>query len=282
MPRAPVSSTGFRWDRQWLVVNSKGRACTQRTDPKLALVEVELPVNAFDEDWEPTESSFLLMRAPGMDALKVPLCKACDAIDGISVWEWSGSAFDEGTEASTWLSNYLGKPSRLVRFNTSSETRPVDPNYAQGHTTMFSDCFPFLVISQGSLNTLNELLQEPVLINRFRPNIVVDGCEPFSEDIWKSIKINKLTFRGVKLCSRCKVPTINQENGISGVEPTETLSKFRSDHVLNLNKKKQGTVYFGQNLVCRESLASGKGKCLSVGDQIFVLEEFASCASAAV
>lgn len=282
VPRAPVSSTGFRWDRHWLVVNPKGRARTQRTDPKLALVEVELPVNAFDEDWEPTDNSYLVMRAPGMDALKVPLSKACDAIDGISIWEWSGSAFDEGTEASTWFSSYLGNSSRLVRFNTSSETRPVDPSYAQGHITMFADCFPFLVISQGSLNTLNELLQEPVPINRFRPNIVVDGCEPFSEDLWKTIKIDNLTFNGVKLCSRCKMPTINQENGIASVEPTETLMKFRSDHVLNLNKKKQGTVYFGQNLVCKESLASGKGKCLTVGDQIFVLEELASSASAPV
>lgn len=54
-----------------------------------------------------------------MDLLKVPLKGICDVIDGISVWEWSGSAFDEGTEASDWFSSYLGKPSRLVRFNTS-------------------------------------------------------------------------------------------------------------------------------------------------------------------
>lgn len=282
VPRAPIASTGFLWDRHWLVVNSNGRAYTQRVEPKLALVEVELPLYALNEDWEPTVSSYLVLRAPGMDLLKVPLNKTCDLIAGISVWEWSGSAFDEGTEASEWFSTYLGKPSRLVRFNTTSEIRTVDPIYAQGCNIVFSDEYPFLVISQGSLNMLNEHLHEPVSINRFRPNIVVDGCEPFSEDLWKSIKINKLTFRGVKLCPRCKVPNIDQENGVSCTEPTETLLKFRSDRVLDL-KKKKGKVYFGQYLVCKDSLSSpGIGRSVVVGDPIYVFEKLSSSADAAV
>ncbi|KAF5781312.1 hypothetical protein HanXRQr2_Chr11g0482001 [Helianthus annuus] len=65
-----------------------------------------------------------------------------------SVWEWSGSALDEGDEASKWFTNYLGKPSRLVCFNEESETRHVDPNYASGFRVMFSDGYPFLVVSQ--------------------------------------------------------------------------------------------------------------------------------------
>lgn len=51
--------TGFRWDRQWLVVNYKGRAYTQRVEPKLSLVQVELPDEAFIEGWEPSKSSYL-------------------------------------------------------------------------------------------------------------------------------------------------------------------------------------------------------------------------------
>ncbi|KAM0008907.1 putative molybdenum cofactor sulfurase [Helianthus debilis subsp. tardiflorus] len=116
-----------------------------------------------------------------------------------SDWEWSGSALDEGDEASKWFTNYLGKPSRLVCFNEGnsdlfihqlvfgvrflrqiikcvkhveyniSETRHVDPNYASGFRVMFSDGYPFLVVSQESLDSLNERLQEPVPINRFRP-----------------------------------------------------------------------------------------------------------------
>ncbi|KAL5716023.1 hypothetical protein ACHQM5_017767 [Ranunculus cassubicifolius] len=281
VPQAPISSTGLRWDRQWLVVNSKGRAYTQRVEPKLALVEVELPNEAFHEDWHPTSDSYMVIKAPAMDILKVPLSKTSKVIDGISVWEWSGSALDEGSEASDWFSNYLGKPSRLVRFNAVSETRVVDPNFAPGYKTMFSDEYPFMLLSKGSLNALNELLEEPLPINRFRPNILVDGCEPFAEDLWTEIKINKLTFNGVKLCSRCKVPTINQDNGIAGIEPTETLMKFRSDKVLRPTKKQQGKVYFGQNLVCKESLTHGEGKVIKVGDPIFVLKQVSNPVEAA-
>ncbi|XVE63608.1 hypothetical protein DITRI_Ditri07aG0033200 [Diplodiscus trichospermus] len=205
VPLAPLTPTGFRWDRHWLVVNQKGRAYTQRVEPKLALVEVELPNEAFSEGWEPTKNSYMVIKAPGMDTLKVSLSKPPQIADGVSVWEWSGSALDEGDEASKWFTNYLGKPSRLVRFNAAAETRPVDPVYARGHNIMFSDQYPFLLASQESLDELNKLLKEPVPINRFRPNILVNGCEPFAEDLWTEIKIGQFSFQGVKLCCRCKV-----------------------------------------------------------------------------
>lgn len=278
--QAPLTPTGFRWDRQWLVVNSKGRAYTQRVEPKLALVEVQLPNEAFSEGWEPAKSSYLVLKAPEMDVLKISLSRPSEIADGVSVWEWFGSALDEGAEASKWFSNYLGKPSRLVRFNTESETRAVDPEYARGHKTMFSDQFPFLMLSRGSMDALNKLLKEPIPVNRFRPNIFVEGCEPFSEDLWKEIRINKFMFQGVKLCSRCKIPTINQENGEAGSELTEILMKFRSDKVLRPTRKQQGNVYFGQNLICKDAL-TGKGNIIKVGDPVFALEVVSSAAEAA-
>ncbi|XP_073141320.1 uncharacterized protein [Henckelia pumila] len=282
--QAPITSTGFKWDRQWLTVNSKGRAYTQRVEPKLALVQVFLPDEAFFEDWQPSDESFLEVKAPGMDVLKVPLTKPLKTVDNVSVWEWCGSAIDEGPSAAKWFSTYLGKSSRLVRFNSDSEVRPVDPNYAHGYEVMFADGYPFLLISQGSLNALNALLQEPVPINRFRPNILVDGCFSFSEDLWTEIRINKLTFQGVKLCSRCKVPTINQETAVAGPEVGETLLKFRSDEVLRPNRKPQkGKVYFGQNMVCRDSLGLGMEKInmansmiIKVGDPVYVLKMVSS------
>ncbi|GJX48888.1 mitochondrial amidoxime reducing component 2-like protein [Tanacetum coccineum] len=210
---------------------------------------------------------YSVIRAPEMDELKVSLCTPPQTCDGVSVWEWSGSALDEGQEASEWFTRYLGKPSRLVRFNQESEIRPVDPDYAPGHKVMFSDGYPFLLVSKGSLDSLNELLSEPVPINRFRPNILVDGCEPFSEDLWKEIKIGNLTFHGVKLCPRCKVPTINQENALSASEPTETLVKFRSGKVLIPSRKGQGKVYFGQNMVC-EDLHEGNENIIRLEDPV--------------
>lgn len=62
-----------------------------------------------------------MLKAPGMEVLKVPLSKTCEKVDGISVWEWSGSALDEGSEAANWFSTYLGKPARLVRFNGGNQ-----------------------------------------------------------------------------------------------------------------------------------------------------------------
>lgn len=58
-----------------------------------------------------------VIKAPNVEALRIPLNKNCVAVDDISVWEWSGSALDEGNEAFEWFTMYLGKPSRLVRFN---------------------------------------------------------------------------------------------------------------------------------------------------------------------
>ncbi|KAH9747110.1 MOSC domain-containing protein [Citrus sinensis] len=287
-----------------MVINNNGRAYTQRNEPKLALVETELPNEAFLEGWEPTGRSFMVIRAPGMQALKISLSKPRDIADGVSVWEWCGSALAEGAEASNWFTNYLGKPSRLVRYNAESETRPVDPKYAAGEKIMFSDCYPFMLLSQGSLDALNKLLKEPIPINRFRPNILVDGCEPFSEDLWTGIRINNCTFQGVKLCDRCKVrtvvhslrdfpsdtsicihvfnnteivfqvPTINQDTGVAGPEPSETLRQIRSDKVLRPNQKQQG-----KNLVWKDNLSNGK--VLKLGDPVFVMRKVNSAAEAA-
>ncbi|KAJ4702715.1 Molybdenum cofactor sulfurase [Melia azedarach] len=146
---------------------------------------------------------------------------------------------------------------------------------------MFADGYPFMLLSQGSLDALNKLLKEPVPVNRFRPNILVDGCQPFSEDLSTEVQISKFTFAGVKLCSRCKVPTINQDTGIAGPEPNDTLMKIRSDKVLRPNKKQQGRIYFGQNLVCKDNLTQGNGKVVKVGDPIYVLRKTSTAAEAA-
>ncbi|KAK7412976.1 hypothetical protein VNO78_04777 [Psophocarpus tetragonolobus] len=284
---APLTPTGFRWDRQWMVVNPQGRMYSQRVEPSLALVEVELPSEAFLEDWEPTPHSFMVVKAPGMQPLKICLSKQGqeeEVADAVSVWEWTGSALDEGAEASQWFSDYLGKPCQLVRFNTASEVRTVDPDYVKGqHQTLFTDGYPFLLASQESLDELNQHLKEPVSINRFRPNILVEGCEPFSEDLWTDIKISKFSFSGVKLCYRCKIPTINPETAIMEVEPNETLTKTRSGEIIRPNDKNKKRIYFGQNMTWswKEFSAERSGKIVEVGDPVNVLRKVSCSAEAA-
>jgi len=92
-----------------------------------------------------------------------------------------------------------------------NQSRPTDQDYVQGYKIMFTDCFTFLIASQDSLDALNEILKEHVPMNHFRPNILVDGCQPYSEDPWKIIKINNLIFEGVKLCNHCKSVYVFQE-----------------------------------------------------------------------
>ncbi|KAL8107491.1 hypothetical protein AgCh_024050 [Apium graveolens] len=122
-----------------MVINSKVRACTERVEPRLALVKVELPTEEFSVGWKSTKSSYLVIRAPGMDELKVSLSKPSEKSDGVTLREWTGSVLDERADASKWFFDFTGKPSRLVRFNDGStqslvsfesDSRPLLNKYA--------------------------------------------------------------------------------------------------------------------------------------------------------
>ena len=117
--------------------------------------------------------------------------------------------------------------------------------------------FPFLLISQASLDDLNGRLGEPVPMLRFRPNLVVEGCEAFAEDGWRRIRIGDIEFRVAKPCSRCVIPTIDPATGLRGQEPLRTLMGYR---------RRDNKVYFGQNLI-----HDGVGH-LSIGMPVEVLE----------
>ncbi|KAI5080120.1 hypothetical protein GOP47_0005599 [Adiantum capillus-veneris] len=277
LPLVTYPLIGFKWDRAWMVVNSNGRMLTQRVEPRLALVEVHLPEEALNGQWHsslPSDSAFSL-RAPGMELLQVPLVSAIRSsiVENASVWEWTGSALDEGPDAADWFTRYLGKACRLVRFDSENAVRSVDPDYVVGYNTTFTDGFPLLLISQPSLDALNEKLPDPLSINRFRPNILVQGCEPFAEDLWETFTISNLKFHGVKLCSRCKVTTIDPETTEQGSEPLKTLQSFRAGGNMSLSKAK-GKVFFGQNVVCEESVNSHtRSLSIRVGDNMKVLNK---------
>jgi uncharacterized protein YcbX len=135
--------------------------------------------------------------------------------------------------------------------------RRVDPDFANPEDRVhLADGFPFLLISEASLEDLNSRLDEPLPMNRFRPNLVVRGVEPFAEDGWKNIRIGEMSFRVAKPCARCAITTVNQTTGQKGKEPLTTLAAFR---------KVNGEVMFGQNLI-HESPG-----ILRVGDGVEVL-----------
>ena len=241
---ARLDTWGLEYDRHWMVVNEDGRFLTQRQLPSLALVETAL------------EPEFLRLSAPNLPDLRLPLSGILGEEVDVVVWRDRCRAVDQGNEAAEWFSNHLGKTCRLVKMGERF-SRPVDPDYApQAAQVNFADGFPLLVISEASLAELNTRLPAPMPMDRFRPNLVVSGCEPFAEDKWRAVRIGKVTFHGVKLCQRCIITTIDQMTGVGGREPLITLGTYRGV---------KGGVVFGQNLV-----HEGLGE-LSLGNVVEVL-----------
>jgi hypothetical protein len=171
----------------------------------------------------------------------------------VVIWEDRLEAHLVDEEISQWFSDVLGIDSRLV-FMSETARRELKPKYAVNNETVsFADGMPYLLISQASLNDLNVRLDNPVPMDRFRPNIVISGGVPFQEDDWDTVEIGDARFKITKPCARCVVTTINQQNGQKSKEPLTTLSTFR-----NVN----GKVNFGQNML----LLDGNNVC--VGDTV--------------
>lgn len=228
LERAPVGGRGIQFDRHWMVVDEDGKFLTQRKHPRMALIRTALTPGA------------LRLSAPTMPDLELALEPEGGEEATVQVWGDHCLARSAGAAPASWLSRFLGIECRLF-FMPEQTERPVDPAYASAKDRVgFADAFPFLLISQASLDDLNGRLDQPLPMIRFRPNLVVAGCEPYAEDGWRRIRIGELTFRVAKPCSRCAIPTIDPETAEKGVEPLRTLSRYR---------REGNQVYFGQNLL---------------------------------
>ncbi len=242
---AVVTTRGLEADRLFMLTDAAGHFLTQREEPRLALIHPDL------------QPDLLTLRAPGMTALDLPIRTGGPATT-VTIWGDRCRALDQGAAAAAWLGEYLGTPVRLMRID-DTVPRLVDPDFARAATdeTGFADGFPFLLIGAASLAELNSRLAEPLAMNRFRPNIVVQGSAAFAEDAWQRIQIGPITFELVKPCARCKITTIDQASGVVGTEPLATLATFRRDP--------SGKVLFGQNMV-----GNGTGT-IAVGDPVHLL-----------
>jgi len=248
LQRCASDSLGLLGDRRWMVVAAgTGRFLTQRILPRMALLQAH---------WQ--GDTALKLAAPGMPELlvRVPDDKTMRCVQ---VWSANPVVPDAGETAAAWLSDFLGQACRLV-YLPEDDGIQVDLDYARlGEHTAFSDGFPFLLIGQASLDDLARRVGRPLEMLRFRPNLVVSGAEPYAEDGWKRIRIGQLTFRVVKPCSRCVIPTLDPATGERAPdrEPLNTLLSYR---------KGPGGVFFGQNLI-----AEGRGE-LEVGMPVERLE----------
>ena len=228
LEKAAIDMGGLKNDRRWMVVDADGRMITQRQQSRLSLIQPELIDGG------------IVLHVSGQSDLKVSVPTGNTLI--VSIWSDNCSVCDAGDEAAQWLCQFLGVVCRLVYF-PDGEVRVVDQSYAQqGDHTAFSDGFPVLLISQASLDDLNGRMKDPVPMARFRPNIVVSGCDAFAEDDWQQLQIGELNLRIVKPCCRCVIPSIDIETGerSQNHEPTKTLSTYR---------RRDNKILFGQNVV---------------------------------
>jgi len=242
--QAQISPFGLAMDRRWMLINEQGIMLTQRKFARMCLIQCHL------------EADSLIVNAPDMPVLNIATDNSAKRIKA-TVWADNCNALDCGDEAANWFSDFLKTPARLVFF-PADEIRQVDLNFAKaGNITAFSDGFPYLLISQASLDDLNGRLSQPVTMKRFRPNLVVEGTSAFAEDNWKKIRIGNIIFNLVKPCSRCVIPSINPETAEKTPQVVKTLSGYRMQN----NK-----IFFGQNLI-----ADGIGE-LTVGMEVEILE----------
>lgn len=215
---ATVTETGFKLDREWMVVDESGVAVTQREQPRLALVLPSL------------EQESLLLNAPGMQPFRL----AIPHEPGFTVnAELFGETVDTKSvpqEASEWFSEFLGQNVRLVRRDPAFLRRGgVQYPTRDSAPTAFPDNYGLLVIASSSLEDLNKRLDSSVPMNRFRPNIVIDGVSPYDEDYLQCLIVSDLNLRAVNPCYRCSLTTIDQLTGVAGLEPLQKLSQYRRD-----------------------------------------------------
>ena len=242
---ARLTPTGLLDDRHWMLVRPNGKFVTQRELPRMALILTSLDEVA------------LTLNAPGRPALRVTRDARAATLD-VNVWSFDGRGIDCGEAAAEWISNYLETPLRLVRFDPGVP-RVCSPEWTPGTqaVTEFSDGFPILVISRASLADLNQRLPKPLPMERFRPNVVIDGIGAYDEDRIHELRGDGVTIRMVKPCARCAITTTDQQTGErDGVEPLQTLKGFRFSRELR-------GVMFGQNAIPID----GVGRDLRVGTE---------------
>ena len=225
-----ITTTGFEWDRQWMLIDGKGTFLSQRTHPKMARIVPEITEDA------------LLLRTDGLPPFALPFTAQGERLC-VRVHDDRCIGLDQGEAAGAWVSRALGEALRLVRVPAHTE-RLANVKFAGPNPAPmgFADGFPVLVCNQASLVDLNRRMPAAIPMERFRPNIVLCGLPAWAEDHIDTLSVGALTLRLVKPCTRCTIPSVDQRSGEPSTDPAPVLRKFRFDKTLP-------GIMFGENAV---------------------------------
>lgn len=240
---------GLLHDREWMIVDGAGRFLTQREESRLALLATAI-----------VDGSLRLTQPSGA-TLSLPLAHEGERVE-VQVWNSRCTAFDAGLEAAEFISGWLGKSLRLVRFDTA-RLRFSNQDWTAGRevSTLFSDGYPLLVLSRASIADLAARVGHDLPVQRFRPNVLLDGVGPYAEDAAAGLRTGAVMLQLTKACTRCVITTIDQHSGQStGDEPLRTLKSYRFDKALR-------GVVFGRNAYATE----GAGNTLTRGAPISII-----------
>jgi uncharacterized protein len=267
LDEAVVEKRGLRNDRRWMLTDRNGYFFTQRELPHMAAIRISLNRRG------------LVASAPGVENLRMPQHPEVKLRQHVTIWQSEVEAHVYDRHVNEWFSEVLKRECRLVLMPDTTE-RHVNAQFDRGADIVsFADGYPLLVIGEGSLEEVNRRIAEVadrnvrVPMNRFRPNLVVRGSEPFAEDGWARITVGRAVFRVVKPCARCVITTVDQAKGeFDGKEPLKTMATFRlAKQVFPETYESYGQtangVLFGENLI-----PENPGVAIRVGDEVEVLE----------
>lgn len=240
---AKTLERGFEHDRRYMLIDKNGTFISQRTHPQLVffnpkIVNDQVIVEHEDKSFKISPSS--------------PLRHTVET----TIFDQLVPATEVSQSANDWFSSILEEDVRLVKM-TKNDIRYKELIKGPKRVEVsFADGYPYLIIGTASLDKLNTLLKEPIGMERFRPNIVVETTEPHVEDRWNDIQIGNSELFVVKACARCPVVTTDQKLGSRSKEPLRTLASYR---------RKEKKVYFGANAISR------RDSCINIGDEVVVL-----------
>ena len=233
--KARVMMYGLRFDRQWLLVGGDGKMITQRQEPRLALIQPTI------------ESDHMRVEAEGMEPLEVPLAETPSIERDVPVRVHNRTAHGLYVETDGWFTRFLGKQARLLTANDAYLNAMPQPRPGVAPWVQFADAHQLLLTTEASLAELNHHTKIPANMNRFRPNIVVNGRKPYEEDHWDEIILDGLRAFVVGSCIRCVVPDVNQETGEKDKDRDVYHALRKTRYGQAVGSEVKGT-QFGQNV----------------------------------